>query len=88
MRTNMLNLVSVARSKGSATASTWTAHRHDNTGDVAVVHYNTYMFTVHADNTVSGVSRGWGSMTDKCGTRKILANINGKGYADIFPSVV
>lgn len=84
MRTNMLNLVSVARCKGSGVASSWTAYRHDDTGDVAVVHYGTHMFTVHADNSVSGVSKGWGSMTDKCGTRKILTNVNGKGYADIF----
>jgi hypothetical protein len=84
MRTNMLNLVSVARAKGSAVASSWTAHRHDETGDIAVVHYRTHMFTVHSDDTVTGESVGWGSMTDKCGTRKILSNVNGKGYADIF----
>lgn len=83
MRTNQTNLVSVARSKGSAVASSWTAHRHAN-GDVAVCHYSTYLVTVHPDNTVTGESRGWGSTTDKCGIRKILRNINGQGYADIF----
>ena len=87
MRTNMLNLVSVARSEGSAIASSWSAHRHDDgesASHVSVFHYGTCMFRVYDDGSVVSVSRGWGSMTDKCGTRKILTNVNGKGYADIF----
>ena len=80
----MLELVKVARSKGMGVASTWTAIRHDDTGTVSVSHYSTHMFNVLGDDTVEPVSRGWGSMTDKCGVRKILTNVNGLGYADIF----
>lgn len=83
MRTNMLNLVSVTRTKGRGVASSWHADRHAN-GDVAVCHYGTYMFTVHPDNTVTPESRGWGSMSDKKGTRKILTHVNGLGYADVY----
>ena len=86
MRTNMLELVKVARSKGMGVASTWTATRHDDTGTVSVSHYSTLMFNVLSDDTVEPVSRGWGSMTDKCGVRKILTNVNGLGYADIYKS--
>ena len=84
MRTNMLNLVSVARSKGDATASTWRAYRSVVNGAIVVKHYDTHMISVMPDDTVVAVDKGWGSMTDKCGIRKILTNVNGKGYADIF----
>jgi hypothetical protein len=80
----MLELVKVARAKGYAIASTWTANRHDDTGTVAISHHSTHMFNILSDDTVEPVSRGWGSMTDKCGTRKILTNVNGLGYTDVF----
>jgi hypothetical protein len=82
MTTNLMNLVSVARSRGRAIASSWRAYCVD--GAVTVHHYDTVMFVVNADDSVEPVNRGWGSMSDKKGTRKILTNVNGKGYADIY----
>lgn len=85
MRTNMLNLVDVARThrSGYAVASSWSADR-DDYGRVWVRHYGTTMFVVTPDDNVVPISRGWGSMTDKCGTRKILTNVNGWGYAQVY----
>lgn len=89
MRANQETLVAVARQHGKATASSWQAWANpDDTADgVYVFHYNTLMFIVRADNTVEPVSRGWGSMTDKTGTRKILRNVNGQGYAEVYASI-
>lgn len=84
MATNMSNLIKVARDKGDAIAGTWLANKHNDTGMVAVSHYSTHMFNVHEDDTVTPVSRGWGSMTDKKGVSKILANISGQSYADVY----
>jgi len=87
MRASQETLVAVARSKGRAVASSWSAYRRSggSWGDhVAVFHYDTLMVLVHADNTVTPVSEGLGSMTDKCGIRKILSKVNGQGYRDIF----
>jgi len=84
MRASQETLVAVARSKGRAVASSWQALRDDDTDSVGVWHYGTLMVLVHADNTVTPVSHGWGSMTDKCGIRKILRKVNGQGYRDIF----
>jgi len=82
-RTNQSDLVRVARALGESVASSWSAYR-DESGSVSVFHYGTHMVTVHADDTVTGISEGWGSMTDKCGIRKILRKVNGQGYRDIF----
>lgn len=86
-RTNQRNLVRVARALGESVASSWSAYRRSggSWGDhVAVWHYNTLMFLVHADDTVTPISRGYGSMTDKCGLRKVLADISGQGYAEVY----
>lgn len=83
MTTNLRNLVTVARKKGTAVASSWTGHGRPD-GSVAVVHYSTHMFTVNPDDTVTPESMGWGSMSDKKGTRKILENVSGQGYWDVF----
>lgn len=87
MRTNLENLVGVARQHGKATASSWQAWANpDDTADgVYVFHYNTLMLIVNEDDTVTPVSVGWQSMSDKQGVRKILRNVNGKGYAEVFP---
>lgn len=86
MRTNQKNLVRVAREKGTAVASSWTGYGRPD-GSVAVVHYSTHMVTVNADNSVTAESRGWGSMTDKCGLRKILADVSGQGYAEVMATL-
>jgi hypothetical protein len=44
------------------------------------------MVTVNPDNTVTPESLGWGSMTDKCGLRKILTDVSGQGYGEVFAS--
>jgi len=84
-RTNQRNLVKVARAKGSAVASSWQAYGRPD-GSVAIVHYTTHMVTVNPDNTVTPESLGWGSMTDKCGLRKILTDVSGQGYGEVFAS--
>lgn len=84
MRTNLENLVAVARQHGKATASSWRAWGNEEDG-VYVFHYSTLMFTVSDDNKVTPVSCGWQSMTDKHGVRKILRNVSGQGYAEVFP---
>lgn len=86
MRTNQKNLVKVARQKGTAVASSWSAYGRPD-GSVAVVHYSTHMVTVNPDNTVTAESRGWGSMTDKCGLRKILADVSGQGYGEVMATL-
>jgi hypothetical protein len=82
MRANQETLVAVARQHGTAVASTWRAVRRSD-DSVSVWHHGTEMMRVFPDNTATAVSFGWGSMTDKCGIRKILRNVNGQGYADI-----
>lgn len=84
MRTNQSDLIKVARKYGHAYASSWSALHHPDDGRVTVIHHGTVLFAVNADNTVTAISRGRGSQTDKCGTLKVLANVNGKRYADIF----
>lgn len=86
MRANQETLVAVARKHGKATASSWQAWGNEEDG-VYVFHYSTLMFIVRPDNTVDPVSRGWGSMTDKTGTRKILRKVNGQGYAEVYASI-
>ena len=82
--TNQSSLIATARARnGEAVASSWRAFAHTD-GTVSVMHYSTHMFDVHADNTVTAVNAGWGSMTDKCGTVKIL---NGAGIRQNYRSV-
>lgn len=82
--TNQRNLIATARARnGEAVASTWWAIAR-NDGTVSVGHYSTHMFDVNADDTVTAVNAGWGSMTDKCGTVKILT---GAGIRENYRSV-
>lgn len=82
--TSRRRLIATARArKGHAVASTWQAHARPD-GSVAVVHHTTHMFDVNADDTVTAVNPGWGSMTDKCGTGIILS---GAGIAHNYASV-
>jgi len=82
--TSQANLITTARARrGEAVASSWWAVARED-GSVAVGHYGTHMFDVNADDTVEAVNPGWGSMTDKCGTVKIL---NGAGIRQNYRSV-
>lgn len=83
MRANQETLVAVARQHGKASAGAWLAVRDDD-GDVSVWHYSTEMMLVRANDKVVPVSCGWQSMTDKCGVRKILRNVSGQGYAQVY----
>lgn len=83
MRTNRRNLVRVARAKGHSVASSWQGHLSVG-GTVVVFHYQTHMVTVLPDNTVVPVSAGWGSMSDKCGVREVLADVSGESYREVF----
>jgi hypothetical protein len=87
MNLNLTNLVAIARAKGgpsTTTASSWRAVCYEGQLLVDIYHYGTLMLCVHDDETVTPISRGWGSMSDKKGVRKILTNVNGLGYADIY----
>lgn len=86
--TSLGRIIATARTRpdGEASASDarWRAVRVDD-GSVIVFHYRTHMITVAPDDTVTGESRGWGSMTDKCGIRAIMRGIGSpEGYASIF----
>jgi hypothetical protein len=74
-RTNLSNLLSAAREGGEATASSgrWAASRGPD-GNVDIYHHTTHMVTVEADGEVVPINEGWGSVSDKCGIRKILGN--------------
>jgi hypothetical protein len=97
MNLNLTNLVAIARSKGgpsTTTASSWRAVRRsaDDTW-TDIFHYSTLMFSVNDDqngehDTVIPWSKGWGSMSDKKGVRKILTNVNGQGYAEVYKDFV
>ena len=84
MRANLETLVAVARKHGTATASEGRWRARLNHGDVMVYHYSTLMLAVGPDDEVTPICMGYGSMTDKCGIRKVLRNVNGKGYAEVY----
>jgi hypothetical protein len=89
MNLNLTNLVAVARKKvGTTTASSWRAERCEGGDWVHIYHYSTLMVQINTDNTVVPISRGWGSMSDKKGIRKILTNVNGLGYAEVYKDFV
>jgi hypothetical protein len=56
------------RNGGTAKASSWRAYQHDTVREI--FHYATLMATVEG-KTLTKVSEGWGSVTDKCGWRKL-----------------
>jgi hypothetical protein len=87
MNLNLTNLVAIARSKGGTSTtivSSWRAERCEGETVVDIYHYATLMLSVHDDGKVTPISRGWGSMSDKKGLRKILTNVTGQGYADVY----
>jgi hypothetical protein len=92
-RANQSTLIATAQRKGEATASSWRAYYRPRTGRlpayVEVWHYAHPMFRVETvQRTVEPVSRGYGSMTDKCGVRKILAGYGiHMGYNELYESL-
>ena len=89
MRATLENLVAVAETYGESEASAgrwWATRSYDEfTGDMTITvgHFSTVMLNI-TDGVVVPLSKGWGSMTDKQGIRKILRHINRLGYADIY----
>lgn len=83
---SLTTLIAEASRRGRASASDgrWTARREG--GDVIVRHYNHDMIAVVIEgNYVVPLSRGYGSMTDKCGIGRILRGYGiNKSYADVF----
>jgi len=76
LNTSLRRLIWTARTRhdGRAKASggRWTARTEG--GEIIVRHFTTDMFAVAAQgDDVRPISRGWGSMTDKCGTGRILS---------------
>lgn len=56
------------RNGGTAKASSWHAYQGEKVREI--YHYSTLMATVEG-KTLTKVSEGWGSVTDKCGWRKL-----------------
>jgi hypothetical protein len=89
MQTRLDTLISAARNSrnGIATAGNgWTA-TVDADSVVTVRHYATNMFQVAAWNAVRPLNRGWGSVSDKQGTNRILAGIQPNGSAETYASL-
>ena len=89
MRATLETLVAVAESYGESKASEgrwWACRSYDDfTGDMTITvgHHATVMLNV-TDGVVVPLSKGWGSMTDKQGIRKVLKNVTGQGYAEVY----
>jgi hypothetical protein len=91
-RSNLQNLIYDAFNnpgEGGATASNrnWIATRMGNY--VGVEHHGTHMFNVNRAGIVEPVDRGHGSMTDRCGVRRITAGFGcggpqGIGYRELY----
>jgi len=86
MRTNLARLIATAVKHGRASASDgrWQAYKRG--GLIVVRHFSTEMIEIDpTTGEVFGISRGWGSMTDKCGIGRIMrgAGIPGN-YATVF----
>lgn len=91
-RSNLPNLIYDAFNnpgEGGATASNrnWIATRMGNY--VGVEHHGTHMFNVSRAGIVEPVDRGHGSMTDRCGVRRITAGFGcggpeGIGYRELY----
>lgn len=88
IRTSLVGLVDGAIANGLAEASDgrWRAWSE---GDgrarrIVVAHHGTAMVAVTVDGHIVPISGGIGSMSDKCGIRKVLQRHGGKGYADIY----
>jgi hypothetical protein len=75
VRTNLSNLLSIAaKTPDVVHASSWRAQRHATRPQIITVwHYATAMFQVDmVQRHVIPLNQGWGSVSDKQGTRKIL----------------
>ena len=88
-RSNLPNLVVDAFEHSESTASNrnWRATRMGNY--VGVEHHGTHMFNVTRAGVVEPVDRGHGSMTDRCGVRRITAGFGcgspqGIGYRELY----
>ena len=88
-RSNLPNLVVDAFEHEEATASNrnWRGTRMGNY--VGVEHHGTHMFNVTRAGVVQPVDRGHGSMTDRCGVRRITAGFGcggpeGIGYRELY----
>ncbi len=88
-RSSLPNLVVDAFEHSEATASNrnWRATRVDDY--VGVEHHGTHMFNVTQEGVVEPVDRGHGSMTDRCGVRRITAGFGcggpqGIGFRELF----
>ena len=91
-RSNLPNLIYDAFNnpgEGGATASNrnWIATRMGNY--VGVEHHGTHMFNVSRAGIVEPVDRGHGSMSDRCGVRRITAGFGcgspqGIGYRELY----
>ena len=88
-RSNLPNLVVDAFEHDEATASNrnWRGTRVGNY--VGVEHHGTHMFNVTRAGVVQPVDRGHGSMTDRCGVRRITAGFGcggpeGIGYRELY----
>lgn len=87
MNLNLTNLVAIARSKEGPSitkASSWSAVRYQGEPWVYIYHYSTLMLSVHDAGHVVPRSKGRGSMSDKQGIRKVLKNVTGQGYAEVY----
>ena len=87
-RSNLSNLLSDAHGHMTASASggKW---RGIFTGfGVDVYHYETHMFTFLNNGTIVPVNPGVGSMSDRCGVRRITSGPQGGefsiGYAELY----
>ena len=88
-RSSLPNLVVDAFEHEEATASNrnWRGTRMGNY--VGVEHHGTHMFNVTRAGVVQPVDRGHGSMTDRCGVRRITAGFGcggpeGIGYRELY----
>ena len=91
-QSNLANLVKDAFWYGDAQASgyRWTAQRHLTS--VLITHHSTPMFKVWFSNvggsdakSVEAIDRGYGSMSDRCGVRRITEGAGvGIGYKELY----
>tara|TARA_B100001123_G_C15232961_1_gene995918 strand:+ start:475 stop:765 length:291 start_codon:yes stop_codon:yes gene_type:complete len=91
-QSNLANLVDDAFYHGDAQASgyRWTAKRHPMS--VIITHHSTPMFKVWFSNvgginahSVEAIDRGYGSMSDRCGVRRITEGAGvGIGYKELY----
>jgi hypothetical protein len=92
MNLNLTNLVEIARNRwhngDGIKCSSWRAVNHGLNGYLEIYHYATLMMIIHDDDTITPISKGWGSMSDKKGVRTILTNVTGQGYAEVYKDFV